>query len=199
MAMKKLRGMIGMPVVCRGRRVGRLLAAELDGDMTRLKGIWVGAGLHGTRYIAAEELQLLGRAAVISDGWGRRGRMTCAPLFCRAVSTDGARVGVVTGAEIDEVSLAVRALELSRDFWDDLQNKRQRITRFTANRETGEIVVDPADSEREGWIDEERYDQGPDRGHADRLGGGDGLRRRQLADRAPVEPEGQDDRQLDLR
>ena len=197
--MRTIRGMIGMPVVCRGRRIGRLVQAELEDDLSRLRGIWVSAGPRGTRWIPAEALELLGRVAILSDGCGTRRRMRFAPLFRRATATDGTRLGAVTGAEIDELSFAVTALELSRGFWDDLMTPRPRVRRFTANRETGEILIDPAELEKEGWSDEGRNDQGPADRHADRLGGGDDVRRDELADRAQVEPGGEEDRQLDLR
>ena len=176
-----------------------MVQAELEEDLTRLRGIWVSAGFRGARWLPAERLEMLGRVAILSDGPGTRRRMRIAPLFRRATGTDGARLGAVTGAEIDEISFAVTALWLSLGFWDDLVTGRRRVERFTANRETGEIIIDPAELEREGWIDEGRHDQGPHRRDADRLRGGDHVRRDELADRAQVEPEGQDDRQLDLR
>ena len=197
--MRRLSGLVGMPVVCRGRRVGRLLRGELTGDLTRLKGVWVGAGLRGARFIPSEALQLLGQAAVLSDDRGEKRRMDARPLFRRAISTDGTRLGAVTGAEIDELTFAVTALELSRGFWDDLFRPRPRLTRYTADPNSNEVVIDPDPMEKEGLSDEGRHDQGPHRRDADRLRGGDGIRRDELADRAQVEPEGQDDRQLDLR
>jgi len=196
--MKTIRSMIGLPVVYRNRRIGRMIQAELEEDLTRLKGIWVSAGFRGARWLSAEALELVGRVAILSDGPGTRRRMRFAPLFRRATATDGARLGAITGAEIDEVSFAVTALELSRGFWDDLTHRRLNVRRFTANRETGEIIIDPAELEREGWIDEGRHGQGPDYRYADRLGGGDDVRRDELADRAQVEPGGAEDRQLDI-
>ena len=195
---KTLRGLTGMPVVCQGKRVGRLIQAELSEDLTRLNGIWVGAGLRGTRWIPAEELQLLGQVAVLSDSRGARGHMTFAPLFRRATATDGERLGAVTGARIDEVSLRVTALELSRGVWDDLFSRRLMVQRFTANRETGEVVMDLPGQAKEGELDE-GHDEGTGHRHGDRLGGGDGVRRHELADGEEVEPEGQDDGKLDLR
>ena len=196
---RTLRSLTGLPVVCRGRRVGRLLQAVLSEDLTRLQGIWVGAGLRGTRWISADELQLLGQVAVMSDSPGIRRRMTVSPLLRRATATDGARLGAVTGAEIDEVSLSVTALELSQGLWDDLFSHRLSVHSYTANRETGEIVVDLTGDAREGYSDEGRHGEGPDGRHGDRLGGGDGVRRHELADGEEVEPEGQDDGKLDLR
>ena len=196
--MKTIRSMIGMPVVCNNRRVGRMVRAELENNLTRLKGIWVSAGFRGARWLPVESLQLIGRVAILSDSPGTRRRMRFAPLFRRATGTDGARLGAITGAEIDEMSFAVTALELSRGFWDDLMTRRLRVHHFTANRETGEIIIDPAELEKEGLIHEGRHGQGTDHGDADRLGGGDDVRRHELADRAQVEPGGQKDRQLDL-
>lgn len=190
--------MIGMSVVCKNRSVGRMLQAELAEDLSRLSGIWVSAGFRGTRWLSAEALELLGQVAILSDGPGTRRRMRIAPLFRRATGTDGTRLGAITGAEIDELSFAVTALELSRGFWDDLSDRRRRVTRFTANRETGEIIIDPAELEREGWIDEGRHDQEPDRRDAAGLRRGDDVRRDELADRAQVEPGGEEDRKLDL-
>lgn len=196
--MKTIRAMTGMPVVCHGRRIGRALRAELSDDLTRLSGIWVSAGLRGARWIPAEALQMVGSVAILADEGGVRRRGGMQPLFRRATATDGARLGAVTGAEIDELTFAVTALELSRGFWDDLAWGRARVSSFTVNRETGEVVTDPAGQAKEGNADEGRHDEGADRRHGDRLGGGDGVRRDELADREEVEPSGEEDRQLDL-
>ena len=197
--MRKLRGLTGMPVVCDGRRYGRVLRAELAQDLKRLEGIWVGAGLRGARYIPAEQLELLGSVAVLAEGAGVRRRMGPSPLPMRAVSTDGQRLGAVTDAEIDALSFQVTALELSAGLWDDLLYRRGRVTSFKVNREGGEVVIDLAHNEREGCAYEERNDAGTLDGHADRRLGGDDFRRYELADRAKVEPEGPPDGQLDQR
>ena len=197
--MRRLRAMIGMPVVCRGHRLGRMVQAELSSDLGRLKGIWVSAGLRGTRYIPAESLEMIGQVAIQADDPGRRARGTARSLFCRAISTDGRRLGAITGAEIDEVSFAVRALELSKGFWDDLVNERERVQSFFANRETGEIVVDPAEHPKEVDKHEGRNDEGPDHGNAARRSSGDDIRRQELEDGAKLEPDGPADGQLDLQ
>lgn len=197
--MRTLRALTGMPVVCESHRIGRLLRAELTEDLRQLEGIWVAAGPRGTRYIPAEALEMLGQVAVMTEDGGRRRRMRPKSLLMRAVSTDGRRLGAITGAEIDEVSFAVTALELSAGVWDDLLRGRQRVTRYTVNRESGEVIIEPADAEREEGAHEERIDEGPDHGHADRRIGGDVVRRHELADGEEVEPEGQADRHLDLR
>ena len=197
--MRKLRSLTGMSVVCGSHRIGRLLRAELTADLRQLSGIWVGAGLMGTRFIPAERLEMLGRVAVMADDRGRRGSMRSRPLLKRAVSTDGRRLGAITGAEIDERSFGVIALELSAGLWDDLARHRQRVTRYTVNPDNGEVIIDPVEATREegaheGWIDEGAADR-----HADRRLGGDDIRRHELADGEALEPEGPPDRQLDFR
>ena len=196
--MRTLRALTGMPVVCDGKRIGRLVQAELAADLKQLEGIWISAGLRGTRYIPSEELEMLGRVAIVAERPGRKGRMRARGLFMRAVSTDGSRLGAVTGAEVDELSFAVTALELSAGVWDDLARGRRRVTRYTVNRESGEVIIDPDREEEEANADEGWHDEGSADGHADRRLGGDDLRRHELADREEVEPEGQADRQLDL-
>ena len=197
--MRKLRALTGMCVICGSQTVGRILKADLTEDLTQLSGLWVEAGLLGTRFIPAERLEILGRVAVMADDCGRRRRMQTRPLLARAVSTDGRRLGAITGAEVDEVSFAVCALELSAGLWDDIVRHRQRVTRFTVNPDNGEVIVDPAEAEREEGAHEGRNDEGSDRGHADRRIGGHGVRHHELADGEEVEPEGQADGQLDLR
>jgi uncharacterized protein YrrD len=196
--MRKLRSLTGMSVICGSRRIGRVLQAELTEDLRQLSGIWVGAGLLGTRFIPSESLEMLGEVAVMAEDRGRRRSMRSRPLLKRAVSTDGRRMGAISGAEVDELSFAVTALELSSGLWEDLAHRRRRVTRYTVNPENGEVVVDLSEATREegaheGWIDE-----GPDHRHADRWIGGDGVRRHELADGEAMEPEGPPDGQLDL-
>ena len=47
--MRRIRNLIGLPVIRGGRKIGRLLQAELSEDLPRLQGVWVDCGLRGTR------------------------------------------------------------------------------------------------------------------------------------------------------
>ena len=196
--MRKLRSLTGLPVVCGKRRIGRVLRGELTEDLRQLKGIWVYAGMRGNRFIPAEHLELLGKVAVMADSDGKRGRMTSQALFMRATATDGTRAGAITGAEIDEISFAVTALELSAGFWDDLLHGRGLVTHFTVNCQSGEVIIEPAGVERGEIANEGRIDQGIDRRDADRQLCGDDVWRHELEDRAQLEPQSQANGQLDL-
>ena len=145
--MHKIRSMIGMSVICRGRRIGRLVQAELSPDLKHMEGIWVDCGLRGTRYIPAEQLCMIGEKAVIADHRGKRKKCNAASMLYRAVSTDGSRIGAIVGAEVDEISFMVRALELTRGFWDDLYSGRERIEAYCM--QSSRVVIRDPDHEDE--------------------------------------------------
>lgn len=144
--MRKMRNLTGMPVVMNGRKIGRLLHAELTEDLKALSGVWIDSGLKGTRYIPVESLEMIGSKAVSTDSAGMRRRCKPGFLIRRAVSTGGYRIGAVTGAEIDEITFAVEALELSCGFWDDFWQGRRRIRCYSVHPESGDVVLqDSAD------------------------------------------------------
>lgn len=197
--MRKIRNLIGTPVVVNGKRAGRVILAELSEDLASLKGIWFDAGLRGTRFIPAESIAMLGKVAVMADDMGKRMRMRSEPLFRRAIGTDGRRLGAITGAEIDELSFRVEALELSRGFWDDLLCGRMRLERFTVNREDGSVLFNTAETEKEVADHEERHDEGPDHRRADRRFRCGDVRRDELADGEEDESADEADRSLAVR
>lgn len=139
--MRKISNLIGMPVVCHRKKIGRLVQADLSKDLTRLQGIWVDGGFRGTRYISAEHLGMIGDNAILADSPGKRKRCKAARTFLRAVTTDGRRLGAVTGAMIDEMSFLVESLEITRGTWDDLYSGRLQIRSFTVNDHRSEVIV----------------------------------------------------------
>ena len=139
--MRKIRSLTGMPVLWKGKKLGRLVQAELSKDLGRMEGIWVDCGLMGTRYITADHLSMIGELAVHSDDKGLRRRCNAAPLLLRAISTDGARIGAAVGAEIDELSFIVTALEITHGIWDDLYHGRSRCEAFTPKSEKNEVIL----------------------------------------------------------
>lgn len=137
--MRKLRNLIGMPVIFQRQRIGRLIQVDFSPDLKRMEGIWIDSGLRGTRYIAADHLSMVGETVILSDSRGMRKRPHVKQLMQRAISTDGSRTGAIVGAEVDEISFLVSALELSRGFWDDLWYGRQKISSY--NADGNEIIV----------------------------------------------------------
>lgn len=150
---KNLRALCGLPVVCAGRTIGRVVEAALSKDLTRLEGIWLDAGLRGARYVPAESIQMLGEVSVSVDAPGTRRRMRQEPLFRRAVTTDGARLGAVVGATVEPMTFQVCELIVSTGYWDDLTRGRLKIRRFAIAADGG-VIADTTTREvngDEGW------------------------------------------------
>lgn len=142
--MRKIRALIGLPVIVNRKRIGRVVRCQLSEDLSRLEGIWIAAVFLGTRFISSEELGILGQVAIVSDSRGERKKGHGNTLLRRAVGTDGSRLGAITGAEIDEMSFRVNSLELSRGVWEDLLTGRIQIKTFKLNQETGDVIIDAA-------------------------------------------------------
>ena len=98
------------------------------------------------------------KIAIITDSRGIRRKFSPSPIFHRAISTDGRRLGAITGAEINELSFIVESLELSNGLWDDLFNRRGRVIHYTVNSKTGDVIIDDPENEREDTLHEERND-----------------------------------------
>ncbi len=145
--MKNLRLLVGMPVICEGRKLGRVVQAQVSGELTRMTGLFVDAGLKGTRFIPAEDVNVLGDVAVLVRSAGRRGVRAQCGYPRRALAPDGKRLGAICGAGVNEESLNVEALELSVGWLEDMLTGRRRVSRFTVNQPGGEVVVIEMDGE----------------------------------------------------
>lgn len=144
--MRKIRNLIGMPVICHRKKIGRLIQAQLSADLKQMEGIWIDSGLRGTRYIPSEQLSMIGKVAIMADARGKRRRFSNIQPLYRAVSTDGCRLGAIVGAEIDEISFLVFSLELMRGLWDDLYAGRFRVEKYSVDTAKSEVIVqNPAD------------------------------------------------------
>lgn len=175
---KTLQSLQGLPVVCAGKRVGRVAQAALSDDLRRMDGLWVDAGLGGARFVPAEEIEVLGGVSVTVDAPGRREKPRRQPLFRRAVTTDGARLGAVVGARVDTATFQVTSLTVSTGYWDDLLSGRLDVRHFAVT-ERGEVVADLQAREEDEHA--ERNGQGNGRRSPVGRRGGDAVRRDELA------------------
>lgn len=154
---KDVRALRGLPVICGRRRVGRVAQAALSEDLTRMDGVWVDAGLGGSRFIPSEAIEVLGDMTVTVDSPGTRRKMRQSPLFRRAVTTGGERLGAVVGATVDAMSFQITSLTVSTGYWDDLVRGRLAIRRFTASPDGGEVIADTQIPIKEEEQDEKRH------------------------------------------
>ncbi len=139
-----MRSLRGMSVVVDARSVGRVLQICLSSDLRRMDGIFIDAGLKGVRFIDAERVSVIGSRAIIADVLGEHVRLKPNPLFLRAVSTAGRRLGAIVGAEIDEVSLSVSNLILSLGYLEDLTRGETRVDEYTFDAENHRVVIPEA-------------------------------------------------------
>ena len=101
----------------------------------------IDAGLKGVRFIDAEHICVIGARALIVDDPGERVRIKPCPLFLRAVSTAGVRLGAVKDAEIDEVSLTVICLVLSLGYFEDFTRGEVRVTDYVCDAPNHRVVI----------------------------------------------------------
>lgn len=166
-----MKALIGRPVLMNGEPIGHVTNVELDEALARMNALYVDDGFSGTRRIGGQAVRLLGEVSVLVDDRGKRARPKDNALR-RVRTSDGCRVGAVTGALLDEETLEVKALELSRGYFDDLFTGRQWVTRYAINLASGDVLI-----ESEGGTDHEgRMDQGHRVGRAGgRVGMGGGF------------------------
>ena len=141
--MKSVRSLIGRPVLLEGKTIGRVAQFELDESLHHLTGLYVNGGLFGTRRIPAEQIRVLGSVCVLVEGNGKREHAKEEAVRRRARLSDGTRIGAVTGAVLDEKTLHVKALELSRGYVDDLFHPRQWIAHYAVHQLSGDVLVEP--------------------------------------------------------
>ena len=143
--MTSIRALLGLPVVLRGKRIGRVVDASLDQALRKLQGLYADCGLRGSRLIPAAQIRLLGEVCVLADGEGNRERPEAAKLR-KVLRADGALYGAVTGALVCERGMNVEALEISRGFFEDFLYGREWLYRYAVLERGGDVLL-MADSE----------------------------------------------------
>ena len=143
MRMTGLKKMIGLPVIMNGKSAGSVMRGVLAEDGRSLRGIVMRGGLRGARWLPREQISLIGQVSVIADGKPRRVPKDAAYRLFRVTDPEGARLGVVTDALLNEETLRVAALEISGGPVDDLIDGRWYATAFHVqpNGEVGHVTV----------------------------------------------------------
>ena len=144
--MKNARSLIGLPVILESRELGRVSAVDPEDDLRALRGIYFSCGFMGTRFVPRDKLDLIGDVAVLVHAPGRKSP-PCAPaLPRRALSPDGARLGVITDAIVDEETFAIPMLELSGGYLDDLTRGRDLVGAFSVTQ-NGDVVIETSEGD----------------------------------------------------
>ena len=143
MGMTGLKKLVGMPVIVGGKAAGSVMRGVLTEDGRALRGIVLRGGLRGTRWLPREQIELVGKLSVIARGRPHRLPKAADYRLFRVSSADGARLGIVTDALINEETLRVSALEISGGPLDDLIDGRWYATVYHVRPagDTGHVTV----------------------------------------------------------
>ncbi|MGN0972202.1 MAG: hypothetical protein ACI4OY_09610, partial [Aristaeellaceae bacterium] len=136
--MIRLGSVTGLPVVCSGRLQGRVEQAVLTPDGRNLRGLVVRKGFGGARWLAAEDILVLGEVSVIS--LRRPGRMPRDAAFTLGCVRDtaGLDLGRVTDVYLQPESRRVAALEITLGPLEELRCGRMLAREFAVHPAPGE-------------------------------------------------------------
>lgn len=147
--MKNMRMLVGMPVICEGRKLGRVVQAQVSKDLTHMTGLFIDAGFRGTRFIPAKDVSVIGEVAILVESMGQRSERGDCGYPRRALDPDGKRLGAICGADVDEISMNVEALELSMGWMEDVISGRRQVKHFFVTQPGEEVVVIEIEEESE--------------------------------------------------
>ena len=99
--MKSARTLIGLPVILECKPLGYICQATPDERLDHLERIYFSSGT-GARMIERDQVDAIGEVAMLVHAPGKRAQLPESFWPRRAISTDGARLGAITDALIDE-------------------------------------------------------------------------------------------------
>ena len=118
--MTGMKRLIGLPVILDGRQIGTVARGVVSADGKKLYGLVVRDGLRASRFLESSGILMLGKVSVICGQKPQRMPREAAFRLFRVTDANGARIGLVTDALLDENTLRVTALEISSGPVDDL-------------------------------------------------------------------------------
>ena len=136
--MIRLGSVTGLPVVRSGKLQGRVEQAVLNPDGRSLRGLVVRRGFGGARWLAAEDILVLGEVSVIARrSPGRMPRDAAFALGC-VRDTAGLDLGRVTDVYLQPDTRRVTALEITLGPMEELRCGRMLARDFAVHPAPGE-------------------------------------------------------------
>ena len=137
----RLNGVLGLPVILRGRMVGRVERAVVTADGRGLRGLTIRRGLGGAKWVDSRQIVVLGEVSVvIDDGPARLPRD--ADFSLRTVrDTGGMTLGWVTDVLLNPATYRVTGLELSLGLMEELMGGRLIARHWTVVPGTEQVLV----------------------------------------------------------
>ena len=137
----RLNGVLGLPVILRGKMIGRVERGVVTSDGCSLHGLTVRRGLGGAKWIESSHIAVLGEVSVIIDGDPARLPREADFDLGTVKDTGGMPLGWVTDVFLHPVSYRVTGLELTLGLMEELLGGRLIARTWTVVPGTGQVLV----------------------------------------------------------
>ena len=137
----RLNSVLGLPVILRGRMIGRVERAVITRDGRGLRGLMIRRGLGGAKWIGSDRIVVLGEVSVIVDGDPIRLPHDADFDLGMVKDTAGMTLGWVTDVLLNPATYRVTGLELTLGFMEELLGGRLIARSWTVIPGTDEVLV----------------------------------------------------------
>ena len=137
----RLGSVLGLPVILRGRMIGRVERAVVTADGRALRGLTIRRGLGGARWINSAHIVVLGEVSVIVDSDPARLPQDADFDLGTVKDTGGLALGWVTDVFLNPATYRVTGLELTLGLIEELLGGRLIARSWTVVPGTGEVLV----------------------------------------------------------
>ena len=137
----RLGSVLGLPVILRGRMIGRVERAVVTADGRALRGLTIRRGLGSARWISSAHIVVLGEVSVIVDSDPARLPQDADFDLGTVKDTGGLALGWVTDVFLNPATYRVTGLELTLGLIEELLGGRLIARSWTVVPGTGEVLV----------------------------------------------------------
>ena len=137
----RLACVLGLPVILRGRMIGRVERAVVTSDGRGLRGLAIRRGLGGAKWVDSRHIVVLGEVSVVIDGYPVR-LPRDADFDLRMVKdTGGMTLGWVTDVFLNPATRRVTGLELTLGLMEELLGGRLIARSWTVVPGTNQVLI----------------------------------------------------------
>ena len=137
----RLNSVLGLPVILRGRMIGRVERAVVTADGLSLRGLAIRRGLGGARWIETRHIVVLGEVSVVIDELPARLPRDADFSLRMVKDTGGMTLGWVTDVFLNPATFRVTGLELTLGLMEELLGGRLIARSWTVVPGTDQVLV----------------------------------------------------------
>lgn len=137
----RLTRLLGLPVILRGRMMGRVERAVVTADGRSLRGLTLRRGLGGARWVELGQILVLGEVSVIIDTPPSRLPVDADFELHMVKDTGGMTLGWVTDTLLCLETRRVTGLEVTLGLMEELLGGRLVAREWTVVPGTGQVLV----------------------------------------------------------